>query len=398
MYSFGNLGIVQAMAYHAAKRIYPRERLWTFGVFFALVWGPILGLIGLLVIFLLPQQILHLDNLGKIFITLAALTISTQLISGYLRYYLLGYQEFRLFNISDILKNLLAAGISVGLLFVLKNKLLAIYLAWLTVQFVNMSYLILITKQPWSLPRMFIKGMLVENLKYGFKVYATNLLQFLNYRLDQFVLNYFLGSGQVGLYSVAVGLGEYVWQISDAVQTILFPKVASTSESSATIMTARVNRNTLLMTAITALFLGVFGYWLIYFLYGSEFLPSYSGLLWLLPGIVAFTVVKILYSDLAGRGHPEIGSYITGGAVIATLIFDFLLIPKGGLVGAAQASTLAYTVSAIFCVIVYINITKVNILLLLIPQREDFQAYLDIMKNVLTKKVKVLQKPNGRHL
>ena len=193
-----------------------------------------------------------------------------------------------------------------------------------------------------------------------------------------------MGATQVGLYSVAVGLGEYIWQLSNAVQTILFPKVASTTTVKATQMTAHANRNTLMISFFAALGLGSLSYWIILLLYGQAYVPATMGLIWLLPGIVAFSVVKILYSDLAGRGYPEVGSYITGGAIAATIIGDFVLIPTKGLVGAAQASSVAYIISAIIAIVIYKKMTHIELSLLLLPQREDLVAYKKIATSIIT--------------
>jgi O-antigen/teichoic acid export membrane protein len=372
---FGGLGLSAAIAYHVAKKTFAREQVWTFVVVFSVGWGLILGLVGIVVFALLPGEVLKLDSVGKLFLYVGALSLFSNLAVVYLRYYILGNQQFGLFNRMDILRNVLSFVFPVALLVVLPDKLVAMYLAWLFTPILMMIALAWLTRAPCPMREVPWKAMIRVHLAYGLKNYVAQLLQFFNYRLDRFVLNFFLGATQVGLYSVSVSLGEYVWQLSNAVQTVLFPKVAATDEKRATVMTARANRNTVFLSSIAALGLGLFGYWIIDLLYGEEFLPAYQGLLWLLPGVVAFSAVKILYSDLAARGRPEIGSYFTGGAIVATLLFDFLLIPRSGLVGAAQASTLAYSCAAVICTVLYVRITGVQIRLLFLPQREDFRAY-----------------------
>ena len=372
---FGGLGLSSAIAYHVAKKTFAREQVWTFVIVFSVLWGLILGLVGAVIFALLPGEALKLDSVGTVFLYAGALSLFSNLAVVYLRYYILGGQQFGLFNRMDILRNALGFVFPVVLLVALRDKLVAMYLAWLCTPILMMIILGWVSWAPCPLRDVPWKAMVRTHLAYGLKNYVAQLLQFFNYRLDRFVLNFFMGATQVGLYSVAVSLGEYVWQLSNAVQTVLFPKVAAADEERATIMTARANRNTVFLSAIAALGLGLFGYWIIDLLYGEEFLPAYQGLLWLLPGVVAFSAVKILYSDLAARGRPEIGSYFTGGAIVATLLFDFLLIPRSGLVGAAQASTLAYSSAAVICTVLYVKITGVHVRLLFLPQREDFRAY-----------------------
>jgi len=51
-------------------------------------------------------------------------------------------------------------------------------------------------------------------LGYGIKAQIGNLVQLLNYRVNIFIINYFLAIDQVGIYSNAVALGETLWQVS----------------------------------------------------------------------------------------------------------------------------------------------------------------------------------------
>ena len=294
MNTFGNFGISQAVTFHTAKKTFTLSQMWTFIFVFSMIWGLVVGLVGLVIVYMLPAGVLKLDRLGNIFLIIGALALFSQFLGMFLRSFLLGNESYKLFNQSDILRNLLSFLGSLILLLLIPDKLLALFLIWLVIPLINMGYLLVLTRQPWDLKHLPLVSMLKVMIQYGIKTYVANLLQFLNYRLDQFILNFFMGVTQVGLYSVAVGLGEYIWQLSNAVQTILFPKVASTTTVKATLITARANRNTLMISFLAALGLGSLSYWIILILYGQDYLPASKGLIWLLPGIVAFSVVKNL--------------------------------------------------------------------------------------------------------
>lgn len=393
---FGNLGVAQAVAYHAAKETFALEHLWAFVVFFGLMWGLVLGAVGLLVVSFLPLQVLRLDGLGWLFLTLGALTLFSELTVSYLRYYVLGTQRFALFNGLDLLRNGLAFALPCVCVFLLADKLLAIYVSWILVRIITFLVLIWGTRRSCKFHEMPYAAILAAHLKYGVKAYVAGLLQFLNYRLDQLLLNLFLGPTQVGLYSIAVALGEYIWQMANAVQTVLLPKVAAATEAGGTEMTVRANRNTLLISGLAALALAVFGYWIILVLYGEDYLPAYVGLLWLLPGIVAFATVKIQYTAMAARGSPEVGSYITGGALVATLLFDFLLIPRSGLVGAAQASSIAYTTAALVSTFIYVRAARVRMVALFIPTGDDLRAYVNVVLRAVRTLVRAAPRSNSQ--
>lgn len=68
-----------------------------------------------------------------------------------------------------------------------------------------------------------------------------------------FIVNYFVGVTNVGLYSIAVAIAELLWYVPQAVATILFPRTAATGAEKAKLFTPKVCRNTFLITLVAAL-------------------------------------------------------------------------------------------------------------------------------------------------
>ena len=92
--------------------------------------------------------------------------------------------------------------------------------------------------------------------------------------------------------------------------------------------------------------------------FSSAFLGAYIPLLVLLPGVVLLGSCKVLANDIGGRGFPHYNSINSGLSFVATVIFDLLLIPKMGVVGAALASTLSYILGFVLAVIFYISVAR----------------------------------------
>jgi O-antigen/teichoic acid export membrane protein len=183
-------------------------------------------------------------------------------------------------------------------------------------------------------------------VSFGLKSHIGNLFQFFNYRLDMFILNYFLGPENVGLYTVSVALAEMLWFLPNAVGFVIFPQTASTRHALMNRFTPKVCGMTLLITALGALVLCLSGKILIPFIYSDAFQPAYSPLLILLPGVVLLGGAKVLTNDIAGRGFPHYNSMIAGVTLILTVLLDILLIPRYGVSGAAFATTLTYAMIA----------------------------------------------------
>jgi O-antigen/teichoic acid export membrane protein len=181
-------------------------------------------------------------------------------------------------------------------------------------------------------------------LSFGLKGYIGNVLQFFNYRLDMFFVNYFIGSASVGIYGVSVAFAEILWYFPNAVGFVIFPKATVTRPEVMSGFTPKVFWITLGVTALGAIGLVVLGKSLIQLIFSLDFVGSYLPMLVLLPGVVLLGGAKVLTNEIAGWGYPQYNSFSAGVALILTVILDLILIPRFGILGAALASSICYTV------------------------------------------------------
>jgi O-antigen/teichoic acid export membrane protein len=158
-----------------------------------------------------------------------------------------------------------------------------------------------------------------------------------------FILNYFLGPASVGIYAVSVRLAELLWYLPNAVGFVIFPRAAASKPEEMNVFTPRVFRATLGLTALGALGLAFVGRPVINLVFSSAFVGAFIPMLVLLPGVVLLGGAKVLTNELAGRGYPHYNSLNAGLALILTVVLDLVLIPRYGVVGAALASSAAYT-------------------------------------------------------
>jgi O-antigen/teichoic acid export membrane protein len=194
------------------------------------------------------------------------------------------------------------------------------------------------TKPQWPL--------LQASLRFGVKTYLSSIMKRLNLRLDTFLVASLALNGvqATGVYSVAVGLAELVLFIPESIRLSLFPMVAAGSTVEANWLTSRACRHTLFLTISLALGFAVLGPFVIHQLYGKDFFGAVTPLLILLPGVILLSQTQIFYSDLNGRGKPGVSTISALMALMVTIVLDIVLIPRYGIVGAAVASTCAYSV------------------------------------------------------
>jgi O-antigen/teichoic acid export membrane protein len=178
-------------------------------------------------------------------------------------------------------------------------------------------------------------------LSYGLRSNASDTIQFINYRADLYFVNFFLGSSGAGLYALAISLCEKLWLVADAITAVLFPRFARLGHDSRTLLfvTGGLTGAVALCGAIV---LGVAAQYLIGPIFGPQFQEASKAINWLLPGVVAICVGKILAAFLAARGQLAMNLAASTAGAIVSLSSNLYLTPRYGITGAAIATSLGY--------------------------------------------------------
>jgi len=211
-----------------------------------------------------------------------------------------------------------------------------------------------------------------RNFLFGIRLYPGNIAQFLNYRLDVFLVGLFLTPRDVGIYVTATMLAEKLWEIPRAISTVLLHRIASERDSEiAAATTARISRVIAFLIGGMSLLVVVASYPIIYLMYGQAYLPAASALIALVPGIWFLSVGKLLATHLSATGRPEIGTLGAIVSLTATFVLDFLLIPRIGIIGASIASSVSYMLSTTIFVIIFLRSASLPISDVILMTRGD---------------------------
>jgi O-antigen/teichoic acid export membrane protein len=216
---------------------------------------------------------------------------------------------------------------------------------------------------------------LIPTMLFGIRGQLGTLASFFSYRLDVFVVNYFLDTSQVGLYALGVIISEALWQLPAIVAVALFPRTARTLQEGAEAFTCMILRQVSFITIVAALLIAATSPFVIPLVFGARFAPSVPVIWWILPGTVALAVGKVIAADLTARGlniHLPISAFI---GLALTLMLDFILIPKMGIQGAALASSVAYLGAAIYLLVVMKRALQTSWNGLLLPSVDEMRAY-----------------------
>jgi O-antigen/teichoic acid export membrane protein len=198
-------------------------------------------------------------------------------------------------------------------------------------------------------------------LSYGLRAYPNNMLLFLTYRADVFMLGAMASTSTVGIYAIALGIAERLWMLSQSIGVVLLPRVARDHKhgTQANNVTPTITRYSMAAVSLCALAVAVLAPTCIPFFLGERYALA-TPMLWiLLPGIVVLSHARILGHDIAGRGRPHVNSLVSGATLVVNVALNALLIPYLAGSGAALASTLAYTCSAMVTTLYYTRLVQV---------------------------------------
>lgn len=353
-----NFGIEAANVYHAGSRRLDIAKLTSNSMMFALISSAV-GIGAIVVLAAGGWLGLLVPGVPIPLVLLAMASLPAFFIVGYSNSILQGLQRISTVNAVNVAQALVVL-VLMGLLIVaLGTGLLGAVVAFVAGGLVTSALVgwllygqggALIPSWSWPTVRMV--------LPFGLRGYAGQLLQFFNYRLDMFLVNFFLDPASVGIYSVSVRMAELLWYLPNAVGFVIFPKAASAKPAEMSSFTPRVFWTTLALTAAGAVGLAILGRLLIVVIYSPAFLGAYAPLLALLPGVVLLGGAKVLTNVIAGRGYPQYNSVNAGVSFLLTVVLDLLLIPAHGVLGASIASSISYASTFIIAIGFYLALSR----------------------------------------
>lgn len=371
----GNLGLGIANAYFGGSKKAGWSELASNSLISGLVVGTVLaGAFGAYYFAFHPY---FLREVEWKWLVAALPIVPPSLLTTYFTYSLLGQKRIRAYNVMQIVPGILSV-VLVAIALALNGGVLGVVLtATVGAGFSAVLSLMLLlreTKITWSFrPRLY-----VDSVRYGMQGHLGNIIQLLNYRLDTVMVAYFMDIAYVGYYSIGVTIAETLFYFPATVGTMIFARTIGLSTDEANQTTPRICRNTLLITLLAALAVFLLSRYLVLLLYGSDFLPSVRPLWILLPGIVSLSVYKVLGNEIAGRGRPIINTIATGVSLVVNVSLNLLFIPRWGLSGAAFASTVSYTLTAILTLVVFTRISGNSWFDTIVVKREDLKTYVKL--------------------
>ena len=198
-------------------------------------------------------------------------------------------------------------------------------------------------RKQFALPAKLTKSGSWEIIKFGIFPMLALLMTSLNYRVDVIMLQQFVTSAEVGVYSVGVMLAERVWLIPDALKEVMISNLTKGKDHKEVCFVIRVC-NTVCIVVVLGIVL--LGQPFINLFFGEEYSQAYIVTIIILVVVVFMIYYKMIGSSNIVHGQQKENLLYLIISVITNVAANWVLIPIFRNNGAAMASILSYGMAA----------------------------------------------------
>lgn len=297
------------------------------------------------------------------------------LIESYLYGVLQATDRFRVYNTRLLCEAVLMLAAMATALLVFHQGLRGAVTVAVGVRILMVAWVVVTIHRGTPLRLRFDRALFGRMIRYGLKSHVQIIASHFHFKADIYLVAYFLNPAQVAFYAIASRLAEHVMLVPQSLGMALFPRLAASEESRAHRMTAAAVRQTLLITILVAGTLAAIGRLLITTWYGADYAPAAGPLVFVCAGIVMMSVFVLLSRNFTSRNRQGMNIVAAYAALIGNLSLNVLLIPRFGIIGAAVATAISYSVAALILLALFVRESGLPLRDVLIVKREDLELW-----------------------
>jgi O-antigen/teichoic acid export membrane protein len=301
---------------------------------------------------------------------------------------LMGQERISAYNIISLLQVGILFTVLMFFFFGLKNREVRAYLCGLYISYAFAFFTSLFLILPSFRKKNILgSGKVIRELVHlGSVMQLGNILQFFNYRLSYYFIEFFLRRAAVGVYSVGVQLSESIWLIAKSIHLVQYTRISNEKdENYAAKLTLNLVKISFILTLLSLILIMGFLHLFFSLIFKPEFQQVPVIMLTLAGGILTFSISIILSPYFSGLGKPVHNTISAAIGLVFTLVLCVILIPRLGLIGAGLAATSSYTAATAYQFIVFIRMTKVTPADFLL-RKADIREIVNMVKKLITEK------------
>lgn len=346
---FANVFVGSSMSYFAKK--FSTEEILPF----AYLWSVCVG-VAVSVIFSFNQASEYSSYLMILSVLSALLAANVNLF--------VGQQNIRMFNLYTVLQQVVHIVFIIFIIYLIRiTSVEAYFIAQISCFGLLFLVSALQVLRYCNFKKLsFPKTVGYQLFDYGWKTQVSAFLQFLNYRLSFYFLEYFKGIASVGIFSVGIAFSEAVWTVSRSLSVVLYADVVNNKSSVEAIEKTKVSlKMSFLITVLFLVIMLIIPAQVYAMIFGKDFSRTKEIVLLLSPGILAIAVSNIIGYYFAGINKLRILNVKSLIGLVFTVISSFYIIPRWGIAGACIVTSISYILSSGILFWQFYNMTEFRV-------------------------------------
>lgn len=194
----------------------------------------------------------------------------------------------------------------------------------------------------WKFDIALAKKLMIDSWPLFFALFSALLFS----RIDQVMINHYLGNTALGIYSAAVKLSEVWYFVPGLICTSLFPAIINSKDTDQHIYMDRLKRLYGLMfwlAVIIATLFTVFSAFLVKTIFGTAYSGAIDVLQIYVWAGIAVALGAVASNYLIAENYVKISLFINLFAAASNILLNLILIPTYGIIGAAWATLISYS-------------------------------------------------------
>lgn len=295
---------------------------------------------------LIPTRFIGVGSIGLLY--LVSVLIFIGCIIDILTSFLRAEQITKLYNFIAVIHRYGSLSLSIFIVFLIIKGLYGFYIGHVISGIMLLTFLIYYFSKKWRVSaKGFSKEILADSIKFGLPLVWAELGHLVLNYADRYMVQLFLGSIPLGLYTAGYNLATYVaeviiYPINYAMTPIYMDILVNKGEEETReFFTKLFTYFVLIISPVVFGFIAV-GRDLLMVLASSKYIEAYTVLPYVVIGQSIYACSIILNSGLFIRKKTHLMTIIMIGACFLNVGINIVLIPRFGIIGAAQATLISY--------------------------------------------------------
>ncbi len=293
---------------------------------------------------------------------------------------LLGHEKIKEVNILSIIQVSTFFISFITFVFILNNKTILSYIISLYISHTLTFFTSIFFLKKLNTSFSFSSGLLsikttLRIFNFGKYIQLANIAQFFNYRLNYYIIDFFLGKAALGIYTAGNQISEGMWLISKSISMVQYSRISNTKDYDyAKSMTVRMIKFSFIITLLIILLALSIPSQVYVTIFGDDYAIIKMIIMSLAIGILSIALSTLFSSFFSGIGKPHHNTISSVIGLVVTASLGFTLIPRFGIIAAGLVASAAYFSSVVYQVIVFAKISNSKIKEF-IPNKFDIQYF-----------------------